>query len=215
MKMKKTKEESTSSETRKKKPSVKGGRLTGMFESMEKRASPVSAHKVATRYFDDFRKERKIAPEAKEIEDTTAVDAGETSAVITAVDSAVVEGKKKKVAPKAKTGRKTEAAPDPLLSDSENKVYGAMYGECVRRNTDTRRFGLKELKELTGLSDKTIRISIHSLEKKKNISVVESSLGIYGRKFKVLSREEVLEERKREGIVIDSTTKKVQAPVPR
>lgn len=203
MKMKKTKEESTSSETRKKKPSAKGGRLTGMFESMEKRASPVSAHKVATRYFDDFRKERKIAPEAKEIEDTTAVD------------SAVIESKKKKEASKAKTGKKTEAAPDPLLSDSENKVYGAMYGECVRRNTDTRRFGLKELKEVTGLSDKTIRISIHSLEKKKNISVVESSLGIYGRKFKVFSREEVLEERKREGIVIDSTTKKVQAPVPR
>lgn len=208
--MKKTKEESTSLGTRKKKPSAKGGRLTDMFESMEKRASPLSAHKVATKYFDDFRKERQIAPEAEENEDTTAVDTVESSTILTAVDSAVVAGKNKKEAPKVKTGKKTEARPDPLLSSSENKVYGAMYGECVKRKTDTHRFGLKELKDITGLSDKTIRVSIHSLEKKKNISVVEPSLGIYGRKFKIFSSEEVEEERKSEGVVIDPTTKKVQ-----
>ena len=170
---------------------------------MEKRASPVSAHKVATKYFDDFRKERRIDPEEQVKESNTAVTTGVPIAVTTAVDSAVADSGKKR------TDRKGWAE-DPLLSRSENKVYGAMYGECVRRKSDTLRLGLKELREKTGLSDKTIRVSIHALEKKKNIAVVESSLGIYGRKFRISFPEKVLEERKREGTEIDPTTKKVQ-----
>ena len=178
-----------------------------MLESMERRASPVSAHKVATKYFDDFRKERRIAPVEQVKESNTAV--------ATAVDSAVADREKKRTDREALAGKRKDWVEDPLLSCSENKVYGAMYGECVRRKSDTLRLGLKELKEKTGLSDKTIRVSIHALEKKKNIAVVESSLGIYGREFRISSPEKVLEERKREGTEIDPTTKKVQNIVPR
>jgi len=186
-----------------------------MFESMEKRASPVSAHKVATKYFDDFRKERKIVAEVQGNKDATAVDTVVASTVSTAVVSAVIDGKRKRVPSKVKAEKKTEVTADPLLSSSENKVYWAMYEESVKRKTSALRLGLKELKEKTGLSDKTIRVSIHALEKKRNVAVVESSLGIYGRKFRVLTPEEISEKRKREGIVIDPTTKKVQNTVPR
>lgn len=189
--------------------------MTGMLESMEKRASPVSAHKVATKYFDDFRKERRIAPVEQVKESNTAVAIGIPNAVATAVDSAVADREKKRTDWEALAGKRKDWVEDPLLSRSENKVYGAMYGECVRRKSDTLRLGLKELKGKTGLSDKTIRVSIHALEKKKNIAVVESSLGIYGRKFRISSPEKVLEERKREGTEIDPTTKKVQNIVPR
>ena len=206
MKMKKTKEESTSSGTRKKKGSKRGGRLTDMFESMEKRASPVSAHKVATKYFEDFRKERHISQEGRDI---TAVDIGVSSAVSTAVGNALKESGRNRAHSKGPLKKKAETNADSFLSVSENKVYGVMYDERVKRKTDTLRLGLKELKEKTGLSDKTIRVSIHSLEGKKNIRVVEASLGVYGRKFRVLTPEEVSKERKRAGLVVDPTTKKI------
>lgn len=208
MKMKKSKEESTSSETRKKKgPATSGGRLTGMLESMQKRSSPVNAHKVATKYFDDFKKERQIPEGQPKDSNITAVDTGVSTAVITAVGSTVKESKKK-VSGRKDSGNKSYAE-DPLLSRSENSVYASMYEECQRRKSDTHRFGLKELKERTGLSDKTIRVAIHNLEQKMNIKVEEPSLGIYGRKFRVLSREETIKQREAEGIKIDPTTKKV------
>lgn len=207
MKMKKTKEESTSSGTRKKKGSAGGGRLTDMLESMQKRSSPVNAHKVATKYFDDFKKERQIPTEAPKDSTNTAVDTAKSNAVITAVDSAVVNSKRKPRNKKSAQGK--QSGHDPLLSGSENKVYSVMSEECLKRGTNTRRFGLKELKEKTGLSDKTVRVAIHSLEEKRNISVVEPSLGIYGRKFRVLSLKEVEKERAKGGIEIDPTTKKV------
>ena len=93
--MKKTKEENTSSGTRKKKGSAGGGRLTDMLESMQKRSSPVNAHKVATKYFDDFKKERQIPTEAPKDSVVTAVDTIKDNAVITAVDSAVVDSNRK------------------------------------------------------------------------------------------------------------------------
>ena len=207
MKMKKTKEESTSSGTRKKKGAASKGRLTGMLESMEKRSSPVNAHKVATKYFDDFKKDRNIGEKELSGKEDSAVSTGVSSTVTTAVGSAV----KKKKAPSGtkNLGSRESFVQDPLLSVSENKVYGAMYGECLRVKADARRFGLKELKEITGLSDKTIRVSIHSLEKKKCIVVEEPSLGIYGRKFRVLTTAEAKKKRSKEGIEIDPTTKKV------
>ena len=206
--MKKTKEESSSSGARKKKASSGGGkRLNDMLESMQKRSSPVNAHKVATKYFDDFKKERQIPEEDPDNSAVTGVDTVEATAVITAVDSAVTSGKQKKRAKKPSPSIKYSE--DPLLNRSENRVYSIMYRECLNKKTDSMRFGLKELKEWTGLSDKTIRVAIHSLEKKMNIKVVEPSLGIYGRKFRVLPPEEAVRERKKEGVVIDSTTKKV------
>lgn len=206
--MKKTKEESSSSGARKKKASKGGGkRLNDMLESMQKRSSPVNAHKVATKYFDDFKKDRKIPAKTPEKDEIATVDTGEATAVITAVDSAVISEKEKKRA--KQPSKPSSLTDDPLLNRSENIVYSAMYKECLNKEADSMRFGLKELKERTGLSDKTVRVSIHSLEKKMNIRLVEPSLGIYGRKFKVLPPEDVLKERKKQGIEIDPTTKRV------
>ena len=203
MKTKKTKEESTSSGARKKKGSAGGGRLTDMLESMQKRSSPVNAHKVATKYFDDFKKERQIPIKEPDGGAVTAVDTAKDSAVITAV----VDDKRKQRGKKPIKGK--QPGDDPLLSNSENKVYSVMSDECSKRNTNTHRFGLKGLKERTGLSDKTIRVAIHSLEEKRNVRVVEPSLGIYGRKFRVLTIKEIEKEREKMGIEIDLTTKRV------
>ena len=84
-----------------------------------------------------------------------------------------------------------------------------MYNKSIEKKAPTLRLGLKELRELTGLSDKTVRVAVHSLEKKLALKVVESSLGVYGRKFFVLGPGEVVKERLRAGIEIDPTTKKV------
>lgn len=206
--MKKTKEESSSSGARKKKASKGSGtRLNDMLESMQKRSSPVNAHKVATKYFDDFKKDRKIPNKTVENEEATTVDTSEATTVITAVDSPVIKEKEKKA--QRKTKNTATLGEDPLLSRSEAIVYNVMYRECMNRETDSMRFGLKELKEWTGLSDKTVRVAIHSLENKMNVKVVEPSLGIYGRKFKVLSPEEVTKEREKEKVEIDPTTKRV------
>jgi len=203
MKMKKTKEESTSSGARKKKGSSGGGRLTGMLESMQKRSSPVNAHKVATKYFDDFKKERQIPAVEPEDGRGTTVGTGESSAVTIAVTSS-----KQQPSLKKEKERKIYDV-DDLLSKSENKVYSVMCEECTRRKSNTHRFGLKELKERTELSDKTIRVAIHSLEEKMNIRVEEPSLGIYGRMFRIMTRAEVLKGREKAGLKIDPTTKKV------
>jgi hypothetical protein len=87
-----------------------------------------------------------------------------------------------------------------------------MYNKSIEKRAPTLRLGLKELRELTGLSDKTVRVAVHSLEKKLALKVVESSLGIYGRKFFVLSPGGVIEERIKAGLEIDPTTKKVTRP---
>ena len=61
-----------------------------MLESMQKRSSPVNAHKVATKYFDDFKRERRIPAVEPKDSRITAVGTGESNAVSTAVGSAVV-----------------------------------------------------------------------------------------------------------------------------
>lgn len=216
MKGKKKKEEDISSETRKKKPAG-SGRLSSMIESMQKRGSPVSAHKVATKYFDSFRRERNIPPGGEKDNlagsDGTAVDTGVDNAVITAVDSAVKRKPHNKLSSKDPVKKSLGIEDmDTMLSPSESRVYWAMHNECTNRKSDSLRFGLKELRELTGLSDKTVRVSIHSLEDKRCIKIIESSQGIYGRKFRVLTPGEVLEEQARAGIEIDPTTRKVIKP---
>ena len=217
MKMKKTKVEDTLSGTPKKKKPASKGRLSSMLESMQKRSSPVNAHKVATKYFDDFRKERGISTSKKPPKDTTAVDAGVITAVnntvSTAVDNAVVTavGKKPHKSTSFKAQNKTIGSKnlDDSHSLSESRVYWTIYNECIARKSKKLRFGLKELKEKTGLSDKTIRVAIHSLEKKLSIEVVEPSLGVYGRMIQVFEPDEVASNRKKAGLIIDLVTKKI------
>lgn len=215
--MKKTKEDATSAGTPKKKKPENKGRLSSMLESMQKRSSPVNAHKVATKYFDDFKRERSISPEEQAPKQTTAVDTGvitaESSAIDTAVGSAVVtavDRKQRKPSPsKGENFKSGSKILDDSHTDSESKVYLAMSRECASKKSPRLRFGLKELKEKTGLSDKTIRNAIHSLEEKLSIKVVEPSLGVYGRKMQVFTPEEISEKRKKAGLVIDATTKKI------
>lgn len=217
MKMKKTKVEDTSSGTPKKKKPENKGRLSSMLESMQKRSSPLNAHKVATKYFDDFRKERGISTSKKPSKDTTAVDTGVitaernavSTAVATALSTAVDKEPHKSTSFKAQNKTIGSKNLDDSHSLSESKVYWTIYSECIDRKSKKLRFGLKELKEKTGLSDKTIRVTIHSLEKKFSIEVVEPSLGIYGRMIRVFEPEEVVSNRKKAGLIIDSVTKKI------
>ncbi len=211
--MRKTKEEDTSSGAPKKKKPENKGRLSSMIESMQKRSSPVNAHKVATKYFDDFRKERSIPDSKESPQNTTAVDTGvvtaESSAVDTAVVTAVGRSPRKPSPPKAPNKIARTKSLDDSHSLSESKVYWSMHEDCNSKKSPQLRFGLKELKERTGLSDKTIRNAIHSLEEKLSIRVVEPSLGIYGRMIEVFEPEEVAFKRKKAGLTIDSITKKI------
>ena len=215
--MKKTKVEDTSSGTPKKKKPENKGRLSSMLESMQKRSSPLNAHKVATKYFDDFRKERGISTSKKPSKDTTAVDTGVitaernavSTAVATALSTAVDKEPHKSTSFKAQNNTIGSKILDDSHSLSESRVYWTIYSECIDRKSKKLRFGLKELKEKTGLSDKTIRVTIHSLEKKLSIEVVEPSLGIYGRMIRVFEPEEIVSNRKKAGLIIDSVTKKI------
>jgi len=199
--MKKKKEDATSAGAPKKKKAENKGRLSSMLESMQKRSSPIKAHKVATKYFDDFKKDRSIASIKETQKETTAVD----SAVITAVDQ--------KAKKPSSTKPQNKISQPEILEDShtpsESKVYLFMKEETSKKKSSQLRFGLKELKEKTGLSDKTIRNAIHSLEEKLSIKVVEPSLGVYGRKIRVFEPEEVSRNRKNAGLIIDSTTKRI------
>jgi len=185
-----------------------------MIESMQKRGSPMNAHRVATRYFDSFRRERNIPAEAVEDEPagdiSPVADPGPDTTIITAVDSAVKKKERKRPSPAEPVVKSADSKDlDDSLTPSESRVYRAVYNRSIEKRAPTLRLGLKELRELTGLSDKTVRVAVHSLEKKLALRVVESSLGVYGRKFRVLSPEEVFQERLRAGLEIDPTTKRV------
>ena len=215
MKGKKKKGEDTSSETPEKNR-ASSGRLSGMLESMEKRGSPVNAHKVATAYFESFRKDRNIPDGAEEKAPggdkftavDTAVDAEEESAVATAVSSPVKKAPLEKKQPRA-AAKTMPKDGDPLLAPSETKVYEAIYKVYKDADRGGVRIGLKELRELSGLSDKTVRMAVHSLTEKLNIEVLEGALGVYGRKYKVYGPEEVHKRRRERGLEVDPVTKKV------
>jgi hypothetical protein len=211
--MKKKKEDATSAGTPKKKKAENKGRLSSMLESMQKRSSPIKAHKVATKYFDDFKKDRSIASIKETQKETTAVDTvvvtAESSALGTAVDSAVDQKAKKPSSTKPQNKISQPEILEDSHTPSESKVYLFMKEETSKKKSSQLRFGLKELKEKTGLSDKTIRNAIHSLEEKLSIKVVEPSLGVYGRKIRVFEPEEVSRNRKNAGLIIDSTTKRI------
>jgi len=214
--MKKTKDVSTSAGTPKKKKPENKGRLSSMLESMQKRSSPVNAHKVATKYFDDFKKDRSISSAKEAPKDitavTTPVTTAESNAINTAVSSAVTTAVDKKPGKSSPSKPQVKTSPK-ILEDShtqsELKVYLFMKEETGRKKSPQLRFGLKELKEKTGLSDKTIRNAIHSLQQKLSIKIVEPSLGVYGRKIHIYTPEEIAEKRKKAGMVIDSVTSRI------
>jgi len=215
--MKKTKDVSTSAGTPKKKKPENKGRLSSMLESMQKRSSPVNAHKVATKYFDDFKKDRSISSAKEASKDitavTTPVPTAESNAVNTAVSSAVTTAVDKKPGKSSPSKPQIKTSLPKILEDShtqsESKVYLFMKEETSRKKSPQLRFGLKELKEKTGLSDKTIRNAIHSLQQKLSIKIVEPSLGVYGRKIHIYTPEEITEKRKKAAMVIDSVTRKI------
>lgn len=98
---------------------------------------------------------------------------------------------------------------DATHSSSEAKVYSVMYRECLYRKVTEYRFGLKELRAKTGLSDKTLRVAIHNLEAKLSIGTVEGSMGVYGRKFRIFHPREIINFRRERGMTIDPVTKKI------
>jgi len=182
----------------------KKGRLDGMLEAMNKRSDPLTTHRVATEYFSSFRSERNITnPQISEQNeqvnnDTTAVSTGVDTTVATAV---INDSNNFPVS--------TPDGLDATHTSSENKVYNAIKQQLRNNGSEEIRIGLTKLKELTGLSDKTIRVAIKSLEIKKSIVINDSSRGIYGRKYFLPTPSEVMKERLELGIKIDEMSKHV------
>ena len=200
--MNKKKEDNISAEASEKQK--KKGRLDGMLEAMNKRSDPLTTHKVATEYFSSFRSERNILnPQTKE---QPTPNKGQDTAVHTGVYTTVTT---------AVVNKKSDlqiSQPDSLdatHSNSEARVYSAIKEQLIRNGTEEIRIGLTKLKELTGLSDKTIRVAIKSLENKKSIVITESSKGVYGRKYFLPNPQDVIKQRAESGIVIDKTSKHV------
>ncbi len=194
--MNKKKEDNISAEASEKQK--KKGRLDGMLEAMNKRSDPLTTHKVATEYFRSFRSERNILN--PHTDQGTAVDTAVSTGAITTVTTAVGSKKDDLIISK----------PDSLdatHSNSEARVYSAIKEQLIRNGTEEIRIGLTKLKTLTGLSDKTIRVSIKSLEMKKSIIIKDSSMGIYGRKYFLPNPSDVIKTRLALGIEIDKISK--------
>ncbi|NIP31726.1 MAG: hypothetical protein GTO02_19800, partial [Candidatus Dadabacteria bacterium] len=85
----------------------------------------------------------------------------------------------------------------------------AIKRELFNSRSEQIRVGITKLKELTGLSDKTIRVAIKSLESKKSIIITEPSKGIYGRKYFLPASSEVVKKRLEYGIQIDWVSKHI------
>ena len=204
--MSKKKEDNTSVEASSKQK--KKGRLDGMLDAMNKRSDPLTTHRVATKYFSSFRSERNLEkPQISEerqgvTERTTAVGRPVVTAVDTSVNTAVIE-----------EGVAKESFEQNSLSathtDSENKVYNAIKSELLSSGSDEVRVGITKIKDLTGLSDKTIRVAIKSLENKKSIIITEPSKGVYGRKYFLPIPSEVVKKRLEDGIQIDWVSKHI------
>ncbi len=201
MKMKKKKEDNILSETPKRQNSKKV-QLKNMLKSMEDRSDPVTTHRVVTDYFDKFREERNIPKTETKQTNITAVDTAVVTDVNIPVDTAVLISHDNLYPQKFNYL-------DSTHSSSEAKIYSIMYRESLKFKKTELRFGLKEIIQKTGLSDKTIRTSIHSLESKLSIKVIAPSQGIYGRVFKIYTPKEITESRKNANIEIDITTKKI------
>lgn len=190
------KDDNTSAESSKRKK--KNKRLDGMLESMNSRSDPVSTHRIATEYFQSFKVQRNIKESNIEKQIPTAV----SSAVVTSQPTAVLLNNDI-------PGEPYTEPIDLLHTQSEDRVYKAISSEIKKSGSNVTRVGLKKLKMLTGLSDKTIRVSIHNLEKKKSIRIEGPSIGIYGRMYSILQPEQIIRERKMANVSIDRTTKSI------
>jgi len=202
--MNKKKEDNISAEASEKQK--KKGRLDGMLEAMNKRSDPLTTHKVATEYFSTFRSERNILNPQKKEQPTP------NNGLDTAVPTAVTTGANTTV-PTAVVNKKSDlqisqpGSLDATHSNSEVRVYSAIKEQLIGNGTEEIRIGLTKLKALTGLSDKTIRVSIKSLEMKKSIIIKDSSMGIYGRKYFLPNPSDVIKTRLELGIEIDKISK--------
>jgi len=202
--MNKNKEDNISAEASEKQK--KKGRLDGMLEAMNKRSDPLTTHKVATEYFSSFRSERNILNPQKKEQPTPS------KGLDTAVGTAVITGANTTV-PTAVVNKMSDLqiyqsdSLDATHSNSEARVYSAIKEQLIRNGTEEIRIGLTKLKALTGLSDKTIRVSIKSLEMKKSIIIKDSSMGIYGRKYFLPNPSDVIKTRLELEIEIDKISK--------
>lgn len=201
--MNKKKEDNTSVEVSKKQK--KKGRLDGMLDAMNKRSDPITTHKVATKYFSSFRSERHLINQ-NQGSDTNIPDTDNDTAVSIPVPIAVDTAIRTNI----------EDTPHNISntlylshSTSENKVYNALKKELVDNGVEEIRVGIKRLKELTKLSDKTIRIAIKSLNSKNSIVIKDRSKGIYGRMYYLPDLSTVMENRNKNKIKIDPTTKHI------
>lgn len=150
---------------------------------------------------------KKQQKELRKREESQIVNSPST--VTTAVDTNTEGKPKKEKKPGEKESQFTFEYLDATHTSAEAKVYSVMYRECMSQNTNQLRFGLTQLKEKTGLSDKTIRLAIHSLEEKLSIKTTAPSEGVYGRKFHVFSPKEILTARRKAGIEIEPHTKRI------
>ncbi len=75
--------------------------------------------------------------------------------------------------------------------------------------SDEVRVGITRIKKLTGLSDKTIRVAIKSLENKRSIIITEPSKGVYGRQYFLPVPSDVIKKRLEDGIQIDWMSKHI------
>jgi len=204
--MNKKKEDNTSAEASDKQK--KKGRLDGMLEAMNKRSDPLTTHKVATEYFNSFRSERNITntqiseQDVRVSNNTTAVGSAVSTVVPAPVATAVFNNSND-------FPESTSEGLGATHTSSENKVYNAIKQQLRHNGSEEIRIGLTKLKEFTGLSDKTIRVAIKSLEIKKSIIIKDVSRGIYGRKYSLLSPADVIKRRIELGIEIDKTSKHV------
>ncbi len=178
----------------------KKGRLDGMLESMNKRSDPLTTHKVATKYFSSFRSERNIdKPQISEqIQEATR----KPTAVPTMVDTAVIKNN-------ASTKPIEKNSLSATHTNSENKIYNAIKNELITSGSQEIRMGITRIRELTGLSDKTIRVAIKSLENKKSIVITKPSKGVYGRQYFLPSSSDVEKKRLEDGIHIDWVSKHI------
>lgn len=99
---------------------------------------------------------------------------------------------------------------DATHSASEQKVYSILYRESKNMELGEVRVRISELMGKTGLSDKTVRTALHSLENKLSIAILERSKSPYGRLYKIYDPKYILERRKSSGLRIDPVTKQIR-----
>ncbi|MFQ5728855.1 MAG: hypothetical protein ACE5GN_00655 [Waddliaceae bacterium] len=132
------------------------------------------------------------------------------SPVTTSVDTPVNKTGKKHP-PKREHHYKAEYL-DATHSASEQKVYSILYRESKNMESNEIRIRISEMIDKTGLSDKTVRTALHSLENKLSIAILERSKSPYGRPYRIYDPKKILERRKSKGLKIDPVTKQIRNP---